>query len=180
MRHILVRYFADLFSGIRSLWNGMRVTGYYAVHPSEIVTQQYPENRTTLKMYDRFKGEVVMIHDEENHHRCNGCGICQINCPNGSIEVITDTVINGEGKQERILDKHIYHLSMCTFCGLCVKNCPSQALAFSQTFEHAVFDRHKLTKILNKPGSSLRKEPKKNLLQEKNINPSRHEKKSEL
>jgi NADH-quinone oxidoreductase subunit I len=47
---------------------------------------------------------------------------------------------------------------MCTFCALCVKNCPSDALAFSQEFEHAVFDRNKLTKVLNKPGSSILKD----------------------
>jgi NADH-quinone oxidoreductase subunit I len=36
-----------------------------------------------------------------------------------------------------------------------VKNCPSIALAFGQEFEHAVFDRSKLTKVLNQPGSSV-------------------------
>ena len=60
----------------------------------------------------------------------------------------------------RVIDKHIYHLGMCTFCGLCVKSCPSDALAFGQDFEHAVFNRHNLTKVLNQPGSSLKKEVK--------------------
>jgi len=112
-------------------------------------------------MEPRFKGEIIMPHDENNQHLCTGCGICEMNCPNGSIEIITDRVPNAEGKVERVIDKHIYHLSMCTFCGLCVKTCPSDALAFGQEFEHAVFDRHKLTKVLNQPGSSLKKEPKK-------------------
>jgi NADH-quinone oxidoreductase subunit I len=108
-------------------------------------------------MFDRFKGEVIMPHDDHNQHQCTGCGICELNCPNGSIEIISNKIMNEEGKQERIIDKHIYHLSMCTFCGLCVKTCPSDALSFGVKFEHAVFDRHKLTKVLNKPGSSLRK-----------------------
>jgi NADH-quinone oxidoreductase subunit I len=156
----IIRYFNDIFSSLGSLWGGLMVTGKYFVSPRQIVTQQYPENREKLKMSERFKGEVIMIHDEDNFHRCNGCGICEMNCPNGSIEIITDKITNEEGKTERIIDKHIYHLSMCTFCGLCVKSCPSDALAFSQGFEHAVFDRQKLTKILNKPGSKLKKEPK--------------------
>jgi len=46
---------------------------------------------------------------------------------------------------------------MCTFCGLCVKSCPSKALAFGNEFEHAVFDRAKLDKVLNKEGSVLMK-----------------------
>jgi NADH-quinone oxidoreductase subunit I len=156
----IIRYFGEIFNSLGRLWGGLMVTGKYFVSPRQIVTQQYPENRDKLKMYERFKGEVIMIHDENNFHRCNGCGICEMNCPNGSIEIITDKITNEEGKTERIIDKHIYHLSMCTFCGLCIKSCPSNALAFSQEFEHAVFDRHKLTKILNKPGSRLKKEPK--------------------
>lgn len=152
-----VKYFKDIYLGIGSLIRGMRVTGRYFVSPSEIVTEQYPENRATLKMHDRFKGEVIMPHDENNEHLCTGCGICELNCPNGSIEIITTKETNPEGKTVRIIDKHVYHLSMCTFCGLCVKTCPSDAIIFGQKFEHAVFDRHKLTKILNQPGSSLKK-----------------------
>jgi NADH-quinone oxidoreductase subunit I len=153
-------YFKGIFNSLRNLWGGLMVTGRYFVRPGYIVTQQYPENRASLKMAERFKGEVVLVHDENNFHRCNGCGICEMNCPNGSIEIITDKIINEEGKPERIIDKHIYHLSMCTFCSLCVKSCPSNALAFSQEFEHAVFNRRKLTKILNKPGSLIKREPK--------------------
>jgi len=153
-------YFSDIFYGLRSLWKGLMVTGYYFVHPRQIVTQQYPENRKELKMFDRFKGELILKHDENNFHTCNGCGICQLNCPNGSLEIIADSVPNEESKPVRIIDKHIYHLSMCTFCGLCVKSCPSDSLTFSQDFEHAVFDRGTLTKVLNKPGSLIKKEPK--------------------
>ena len=114
-------------------------------------------------MFERFKGEVIMIHDSNNQHTCTGCGICEINCPNGSIEIISNKITNAEGKSERIIDKHIYHLSMCTFCGLCIKTCPSKAIVWGQEFEHAVFDRQKLTKVLNHSDSSLKKETKKEI-----------------
>jgi NADH-quinone oxidoreductase subunit I len=149
------KYFSEIYTGVRSLLIGMTVTGKYFFSPGAIVTQQYPENRKTLKMYDRFKGEIIMPHDDNNQHRCTGCGICEMNCPNGSIEIISVRVDSPEGKKVRIIDKHIYHLSMCTFCSLCVKTCPSTALAFGQEFEHAVFDRATLTKVLNHPGSSI-------------------------
>ena len=156
----VIKYFVSIIDGVRTLWAGMRITGKYFVSPGEIVTEQYPENRATLKMTDRFKGEVIMPHDENNQHRCTGCGVCEMNCPNGSIEIITKRVPDENGKMVRVIDKHIYHLSMCTFCELCIKTCPSDALAWGQDFEHAVFDRTKLTKVLNKPGSSLKKEVK--------------------
>jgi NADH-quinone oxidoreductase subunit I len=158
----IIKYISEILSGILTLLKGMRVTGKYFFSPRAIVTQQYPENRNKkgkkkLEMFDRFKGEVIMPHSENNQHKCTGCGICATNCPNGSIEVITSNILDENGKKKRIIDKYIYRLSMCTFCALCVKTCPSQALAFSQEFEHAVFDRKKLIKVLNKPGSTLMK-----------------------
>lgn len=151
-------YFTDIFRALKSLLTGMKVTARYFFSPGAIVTQQYPENRKTLQMFDRFKGEVIMPHNEKNEHRCTGCGICETACPNGSIEIIQDKIDTPEGKKKRIISKHIYHLSMCTFCGLCIKSCPSDALAWGQEFEHAVFDRSQLTKILNKPGSTITKD----------------------
>jgi len=161
----IIKYISGILKGVWSLLVGMKVTGSYFFRPWTIVTQQYPENRKgrgkksrkKLVMFDRFKGELIMPHDENNQHKCTGCGICEINCPNGTIEVISKTVVNEEGKKKREIDKHIYHLGMCSFCALCVKTCPSQALAFSQEFEHAVFNRAKLNKVLNKEGSSLMK-----------------------
>ncbi len=152
-----IEYFRGIFHGLRSLLNGLSVTGKYFVKPGTTVTQQYPNKRKDLKMFDMFKGEVIMPHNGKNEHKCTGCGICEINCPNGSIEIISASIINEEGKKQRIIDKHIYHLGMCTFCGLCIKACPSQAIEFGQEFEHAVFDRRKLTKVLNQPGSRIMK-----------------------
>ncbi|HNW72336.1 MAG: 4Fe-4S binding protein [Bacteroidales bacterium] len=154
----IFKYFSDIFRAVISLLKGMRVTAGYFFSPRQIVTQQYPENRKTLEMFDRYKGEVIMPHNDQNQHRCTGCAICETNCPNGSIEIIQAKVDMPDGKKKRIIDKHIYHLSMCTFCGLCIKSCPSNALAWGQEFEHAVFDRTKLTKILNQPGSSIIKD----------------------
>ena len=150
----LINYIVSILRGMKTLVDGMRVTGYYFVHPKQIVTQQYPENRDTLTMFDRLRSEVVMPHNDKNEHRCTGCGICELNCPNGSIEIIAKS-IEVDGKKKRIIDKHIYNLGMCTMCNLCVKSCPSNALAMSQKFEHAVWDRSKLIKVLNQPGSHI-------------------------
>jgi NADH-quinone oxidoreductase subunit I len=152
----IINYLKELFGGIKTLLTGMSVTGYYFVHPRSIITQQYPENRKTLKMLDRFKGEVTMPHDENNQHKCTACSICEINCPNGSIEVISKQVEKEDGKTKKELDIYKYHLDMCTFCGICIKVCPQDAIIFSQGFEHAVYNKEKLIKTLNKPGSSLK------------------------
>jgi NADH-quinone oxidoreductase subunit I len=153
----IINYFKDIFLAVWSLLKGMKVTVSYFFRPGAIVTEKYPENRKDLVLFERTKGEVIMPHNDKNEHYCTGCGICEMNCPNGSIEVITKTIDTEDGKKKKILEKHVYRLGRCTFCGLCVKNCPSHALAFSAKFEHAVFNKDLLIKVLNQPGSQLTK-----------------------
>ena len=63
-------YFSDIYKGIKTLLTGMSVTGKYFINARKgAITQQYPDNRDTLKMFDRFRGEVVMPHDENNEQR---------------------------------------------------------------------------------------------------------------
>lgn len=150
-------YFGDIYKGIKTLLTGMSVTGKVLVNNKDnCITQQYPDNRETLKMFDRFRGEVVMPHDENNEHRCTGCQKCEIACPNGTIEIIWDRKLDADtGKKKKMIDQHIYHLSMCTMCGLCIEACPTDAIMWAQNYENSVYDRSSLTKVLNQPGSKI-------------------------
>ena len=47
-------YFKEIFRAIKSLLVGMRRTGYYFTHHKEIITQEYPDNRDTLNLPERF------------------------------------------------------------------------------------------------------------------------------
>lgn len=151
----LIDYIKDVTGAVKSLAIGMKRTLYYFTHHKEIITEQYPDNRATLVMADRFKGEVVMPHDEKNEHRCTGCTACELACPNGTIKVITKFDITPEGKKKKAIDKLVYRLELCTMCNLCVEACPSDAIKMAQTFEHSVYNRSELTKILNNPGSKI-------------------------
>lgn len=149
-------YIQDVSKGVVSLLKGMKKTGYYFFHPKEIITQQYPDNRSSLKLAERFRGEVVMPHDANNEHACTGCTACELACPNGTIKIITKFDISPEGKKKKALDTFVYHLELCTMCNLCVEACPTSAIRMAQNFEHSVFDRSQLTKKLNQPGSKIR------------------------
>jgi len=149
-------YITDVFHAVRSLVKGMKTTGSYFVRPREIITQQYPENRDQLHLPSRFRGEVVMPHDANNEHACTGCTACELACPNGTIKIITKFDISPEGKKKKALDTFVYHLELCTMCNLCVVACPTDAIIMSQNFEHSVYDRSRLTKTLNQPGSKIR------------------------
>lgn len=140
-------YFTSVGQGVKSLLVGMGVTGKEFVTPK--ITEQYPENRGTLKIADRFRAELTLKYDAEGRHRCIACGICQMNCPNGTIHLTTKMVDLPDGKKKRKLDKYMYDLGSCTFCMLCVTTCPQNALEFSNDFEQAVFTRDALVKQLN-------------------------------
>lgn len=140
-------YFSSVGKGIKSLVQGMEVTGKELVTPK--ITEQYPENRATLEIPERFRAELTLKYDAAGRHKCIACGICQMNCPNGTIKLTTKMVDLPDGKKKRKLDKYMYDLGSCTFCMLCVTTCPQGALEFSNDFEQAVFTRDKLVKQLN-------------------------------
>lgn len=154
----IINYFSGLFTGIKSLLVGMSVT--WKELWTKKVTQQYPENRKTLVISDRFRSELTMPHDENNEHACTACGICEMNCPNGTITVNFKMIETEDGKKKKILDTYKWDLGMCTFCNLCVLTCPSDAIKFENTFENAVFTRSKLKQQLNHEGSKMREKKK--------------------
>ena len=107
-------YFKSVGQGVKSLVAGMGVTGKEFVTPK--ITEQYPENRKTLQIADRFRAELTLKYDAEGRHKCIACGICQMNCPNGTIKLETKMVELPDGKKKRKLDKYLYDLGSCTFC----------------------------------------------------------------
>ena len=152
------KYIFGIFTALKSLLKGMKVT--WKELWTKKVTMEYPENRKTLVISDRWRAELIMPHDENNEHACTACGICMMNCPNGTIKVISESIETEDGKKKKILNKHIWNYGSCTYCNLCVITCPSNAIIFNNDFEGAVFDRNKLVHQLNKPGSKLRDKKK--------------------
>lgn len=54
------QYFNEFFGGLGSLLKGMRITlGEFFTKKT---TEKYPENRATLKMFNRFRGEIGRAH----------------------------------------------------------------------------------------------------------------------
>ena len=151
-------YFGGLFHAIGSLTTGLKTS--MREFFTRKITEQYPENRRELKMFDRFRGTLVMPHNERNEHHCIACGLCQMACPNGTIKVTSETITTDDGKKKRILARYEYNLGSCMFCQLCVNACPHHAITFDQQFEHAVFDRSKLVMTLNHPGSHVEEKAK--------------------
>lgn len=151
-------YIGGLVHGIISLLTGMKTT--MTVFCRKKTTEQYPENRATLQISDRFRGTLTMPHNDRNEHHCIACGLCQIACPNDTIRVTSEMIEGEDGKKKKILAKYEYDLGSCIYCQLCVNACPHDAIGFVPEFEHAVFDRSRLVQTLNHPGSSVEEKKK--------------------
>lgn len=150
-------YIGGIIWGAKTLCVGLKTTMRELF--TKKITEQYPENRQTLKMFDRFRGSLTMPHNENNEHKCVACHMCEMSCPNGAIQVVHEMVETPDGKKKRILKEYNYNLGSCMFCMICVNVCPHDAITFDQSFENAVFDRSKLILRLNHPGSHVIEKP---------------------
>ena len=145
-RRYIKRYLKRCITGPWSLICGLSVSLKYFFDPRRIVTEQYPENRKTLKMHERYRGRLEMIEDADENNHCTACGMCERACPNASINVLSTKNIAGK----KVLGRYVYHFASCTQCGLCVEACPFGAIRMSQAFEVATTDPNTLEMILNK------------------------------
>jgi NADH-quinone oxidoreductase subunit I len=142
----MTKYFSVVATGSLSLLKGLSVTLKYFFNPKRIVTEQYPENKATLKMHERFRGRVELIHSENGLHACTACGICERTCPNASINVLATKNIAGK----KVLGQYLYRMGTCTQCGLCVESCAFGCLRMVHDFEMASTDRRTFNMVLNK------------------------------
>lgn len=147
-------FLQKIIFSLLSLFNGMKVTLHYFVRPKTWVTQQYPENKKELKMFDRYRAELKLKYDENGYHSCTGCKICDKVCPNASIEI---TEMRGAVSKKKELDRFIWLMDTCTFCNLCVIVCPHDALEMTPSFESSVYDRRLLGYQLNTYSGPVKK-----------------------
>ncbi len=141
-------FFSFFNSSIYSLLNGMKVTlNYFITIPWSKVTREYPENRNTMVLSNRFRARLFLISESlESPNYCTGCKICEKMCPNNSI-IITA----GKGLSKRTeLIQFIWRMDICTFCNACVLSCPFNALEMDPNFEIAVYNKKLLIYNLNK------------------------------
>jgi NADH-quinone oxidoreductase subunit I len=143
----MIEYIKNIFLAIFGLMQGMYISMLNMCRPK--VTEKYPENRGKKAYSERFRGMLVMTRNEKNEQKCTACGICAMNCPNATIQIISKKVVDETtGKEKRVLDQFLYDLGSCTFCALCTESCPQDAIAWTPHFEHTVFTRSKLVKTL--------------------------------
>ena len=118
------------------------------------MTVVYPRERIIIP--DSSRGVIHLKLDLDSLEViCSGCGVCNIICPQGCIEVKKRIEDNGK----EVLDEFYLDLSKCIFCGNCVEFCEMNAIDMSYRYQLADSDKGnlKLEKVeLIKPSGTIR------------------------
>jgi NADH-quinone oxidoreductase subunit I len=93
------------------------------------VTIKYPEE--TRELSPVYRGQHMLMRDDEGRERCTACGLCALSCP---AEAITMKAEERKPDEKHLYREEkyasIYEINMlrCIFCGLCEEACPKQAI----------------------------------------------------
>lgn len=121
----------EIFSGLKSLFIGMRITIGQFFKP--IVTVQYPHQ--TLKMPPRFRGHIELVRDPATGQpKCFVCKLCEKACPS---DCITVEGVKPEGAKRKTVTNYRLDFTKCSLCGSCVEACRDGAIRFSRDYNLA-------------------------------------------
>jgi len=98
------------------------------------VTIKYPEE--TRELSPVYRGQHMLMRDDEGRERCTACGLCALSCP---AEAITMKAEERKPEEKHLYREEkyasIYEINMlrCIFCGLCEEACPKQAIYLTKS-----------------------------------------------
>ncbi|MFH0980968.1 MAG: NADH-quinone oxidoreductase subunit I [Planctomycetota bacterium] len=132
-------YFHDIYSTLRTILIGMRITLKYCF--AKTITVQYPDVAPVLQ--PRFRG----FHWYEIE-KCIACDLCAKACPVDCI-YIEKTGPRKIDKASGVavggaMTRYAIDYSKCMFCALCVPPCPTECIHMGNVHDLSGYDRESM------------------------------------
>ena len=99
-------------------------------------TIQYPEQQREFSPV--YRGQHVLMRDEEGKERCTACGLCALACPAEAITMVAAERRKGEEnlyREEKYAAVYEINMLRCIFCGLCEDACPKAAIYLTKSHQ---------------------------------------------
>ena len=107
---------------------------------SKPITRQYPQEIPDVKL--GFRGQHALVRDPETGtSKCVACMRCATVCPSRCINI---RFHKDEATGKRIVDTYDIEALRCVYCGYCEEVCPVNAVALTEVFEYAAYDRESI------------------------------------
>ena len=118
-------------------------------------TVQYPEENLYEKHgypggeNRRFRGEHILVKDEQGREKCVACMLCSAACPAVCITIVPEDA----PWPDRDRRPKVFEIDMlkCIYCGFCEEACPCDAIRLTPAFyqisrsrEEMLYDKDKL------------------------------------
>lgn len=121
----------------------LTVQKFFGTIADKHATVQYPEagiydaaeaDRAIGHANPRYRGEHILVKDEQGREKCVACLLCMAACPALCIHIEPEPAPEEWGDRERRPAVFEIDMLRCIYCGYCEEACPCDAIRLTPKF----------------------------------------------